>query len=290
MDIFLGLLGCIAAVLVGAHLAKKQARSFSGQSNRLDTNHQPGDGKLPAVNHFDYGDMRFLHLGSPAVQGSMRTSKPNDIHLEYQQRMMGWLLFADFERIKDFHAMQLGLGAASLTKFCNLTLGMHTTAVELNPQVIETCKLWFNLPENNHHLQVILGDAAEVISRAEWQKKIDVLQVDLYDQDAELPVLDTESFYSNCKQLLTESGCMAVNIFGRHSNAKESAQKIARVFSDETVWIFKPTKAGNSIVIALRTSQKMDRSELSSRAHAIESRWSLPARQWPKVLTPVSLS
>jgi spermidine synthase len=116
------------------------------------------------------------------------------------------------------------------------------------------------------------------------------MQVDLYDQDAECPVLDTESFYSDCKQLLTENGCMTVNIFGRHSNAKESAQKIARVFSDGTVWIFKPTKAGNSIVIALRNSQKMDKSELSSRAQAIESRWPLPARQWPKVLTPVSLS
>jgi len=290
MDIFLGLLGCIAAVFIGAYLAKKQARTFSGQSNGLDTNHKPGDGELPTVTHFDYGNMRFLHLGSPAVQGSMKISKPLEIHLEYQQRMMAWLLFADLEKIKHLHAMQLGLGAASLTKFCNLTLGMQTTAVELNPMVIETCKLWFNLPDNNNNLQVLLGDAAEAVTRDEWQAKIDVLQVDLYNQDAECPVLDSESFYSNCKKLLTESGCMTVNIFGRHSKSKESAQKIARVFADGTVWIFKPTKAGNSIVIALRTSQKMDRSELSSRAQAIESRWPLPARQWPKVLTPVSLS
>jgi len=290
MDIFLGLLGCIAAVFIGAYLAKKQARTFSGQSNSLDTNHQAGNGELPTVTHFDYGDMRFLHLGSPAVQGSMKISKPLEIHLEYQQRMMAWLLFADLEKIKNLHAMQLGLGAASLTKFSNLTLGMQTTAVELNPKVIDTCRLWFNLPDNYNNLQVLLGDAAEAVARDEWQAKIDVLQVDLYDQDAECPVLDTESFYSDCKQLLTESGCMTVNIFGRHSNAKESAQKIARVFSDGTVWIFKPTKAGNSIVIALRTSKKMDRSELSSRVQAIKSRWPLPARQWPKVLTPVSLS
>ncbi len=231
MDIFLGLLGCIAAVFIGAYLAKKQARTFSGQSNSLDTNHKPGDGELPTVTHFDYGNMRFLYLGSPAVQGSMKISKPLEIHLEYQQRMMAWLLFADLEKIKHLHAVQLGLGAASLTKFCNLTLGMQTTAVELNPMVIETCKLWFNLPDNNNNLQVLLGDAAEAVTRDEWQAKIDVLQVDLYNQDAECPVLDSESFYSNCKKLLTESGCMTVNIFGRHSNAKESAQKIARVFA-----------------------------------------------------------
>lgn len=290
MDIFLGLLGCIAAVFIGAYLAKKQARTFSGQSNSLDTNHQPGDGELPTVTHFDYGDMRFLHLGSPAVQGSMKISKPLEIHLEYQQRMMAWLLFADSKKIKHLHAMQLGLGAASLTKFCNLSLGMQTTAIELNPKVIETCKLWFNLPDNNNNLQVTLGDAAEAVTRDEWQAKIDVLQVDLYDQDAECPVLDTESFYSDCKKLLTEDGCMTVNIFGRHSNAEESAQKIVRAFVDGAVWMFKPTKADNSVVIALRTSQKIDSSELSSRAQAIESRWLLPTTEWPKVLAPVSLS
>lgn len=30
--------------------------------------------------------MRFLHLGSPAVEGAMQISKPFEIHLEYQQR------------------------------------------------------------------------------------------------------------------------------------------------------------------------------------------------------------
>ena len=288
MDIFLGLLGCIAAVFIGAYLAKKQARTFSGQSNGLDTNHQAGNGELPTVTHFDYGDMRFLHLGSPAVQGSMKISKPLEIHLEYQQRMMAWLLFADLEKIKYLHAMQLGLGAASLTKFCNLTLGMQTTAVELNPKVIETCKLWFNLPDNNNNLQVILGDAAEAVSRDEWQAKIDVLQVDLYDQDAECPVLDSESFYSDCKKLLTEGGCMTVNIFGRHSNAEESAQKIARVFADGAVWMFKPTKAGNTIIVALRSPTRLERSELAKQAQALERRWPLPSKNWLQVLTPVS--
>ena len=288
MDIFLGLIGCVAAVLVGAFLAKKQARTFAGQSNGVDTNHKLGDGGLPTVSHFDYGDMRFLHLGSPAVQGSMRISKPLEIHLEYQQRLMAWLLFADLEKIEHLHAMQLGLGAAALTKFCNLTLGMQTTAVELNPRVIETCKLWFNLPENNHTLQVILGDAAEVITRAEWQAKVDVLQVDLYDQYAELPVLDNESFYSDCKKLLTLSGCMTVNIFGRHSKVTESAQKIANVFGDGTVWIFEPTKAGNSIIMALRSPRQLSKMQISSQAQAIEARWPLPTKNWLKVLTPLA--
>jgi len=197
------------------------------------------------------------------------------------------MLFVDVQKMDQLHAMQLGLGAASLTKFCHLALGMQTTAVELNPQVIETCKLWFNLPENNPRLQVLLGDAAEVVALPNWHAKIDVLQVDLYDQDAERPVLDTEQFYSDCKQILTENGCMAVNIFGRHSHAKESAQKIARACAGGAVWIFEPTVAGNTIVLAMRQIPKMEASELASRAQTIENRWSLPAKQWLKVLAPV---
>lgn len=290
MDIFLGLLACIAAVFMGAYLAKKQARAFSNPSDGLPKQTKLGDGELPTVNYFDYGDMRFLHLGSPAVQGSMKLSKPFDIHLEYQQRMMGWLLFTDLERISHLHAMQLGLGAASLTKFCHLKLGMKTTAIELNPDVIETCRLWFNLPQNNENLQVMVGDAAEVIQQSHWYGTIDVLQVDLYDQDAELPVLDSESFYSNCRQLLSENGYMTVNIFGPHSNVKESAQKIARLFGNDAVWLFKPTKAGNSILVALRSPRKLDRNELASQAQAIEARWPLPAKQWLKALTPFALT
>ena len=118
--------------------------------------------KLPEVNFSDYGDVRYLHLGTPWVQGSMKINKPFEIHLEYVQRMMAWLLFADLNQVSSLHAMQLGLGAGSLTKFCHKHLRMQTTAIELNPQVIAACRLWFKLPEDTSKLHVVLGDAAEV--------------------------------------------------------------------------------------------------------------------------------
>jgi spermidine synthase len=73
---------------------------------------------LPEVNFSDWGDIRYLHLGTEWVQGSMRLDDPYPIDLEYVQRMMAWLLFADPKSLAGRHAMQLGLGAATLTKFC----------------------------------------------------------------------------------------------------------------------------------------------------------------------------
>ena len=38
---------------------------------------------LPEVNFSDLGGVRYLHLGTDWVQGSMRHSAPFEIHLEY---------------------------------------------------------------------------------------------------------------------------------------------------------------------------------------------------------------
>ena len=92
----------------------------------------PTAAALPEVNFSDHGDTRYLHLGTEWVQGSMRTDRPYEIHLEYVQRMMAWLLFVDPATVAKRHAMQLGLGAAALTKFCHRKLRMKTTAIELN--------------------------------------------------------------------------------------------------------------------------------------------------------------
>ncbi|NDF45306.1 MAG: spermidine synthase [Betaproteobacteria bacterium] len=238
----------------------------------------------PNVTFLDYGDMRFLHLGSPAVQGSMQISKPFDIHLEYQQRMMAWLLFTDLNQVNRLHVMQMGLGAAGLTKFCHHHLHTQTTAVELNPKVIDTCRQWFKLPANSNTLQVLLANAADVARDPQWHQTIDVLQVDLYDPDALYPVLDTEAFYADCKQLLTHNGCMVVNVFGRKSNLANSLQKIAASFGNDAMWAFTPTSAGNAIVLAFRTPIAIDDNALLAQAQTIEKRWPLPATQWLKAL------
>ncbi len=281
IDMALGLLACILAIGAGMLLAKKQARAFSGG------NVQQTHGNLPVVTFADYGDMRFLHLGTPAVQGSMRISAPYDIHLDYVQRMMAWLLFTDLDEVKHMHAMQLGLGAASLTKFCRHHLDMQTTAVELNPQVIDTCKRWFNLPENSTKLNVLLGDASDAATNAQWQGSIDALQVDLYDQEAAQPVIDTSEFYANCRNLLTERGCMTVNLFGRDMSFFASLQKIQSAFGKDAVWAFSPTSAGNTIVLAFRLPRMIEPQTLQQQAIAIEARWPLPATKWLKALTHV---
>jgi spermidine synthase len=238
---------------------------------------------LPEVNFSDHGDIRYLHLGTEWVQGSMHLDAPYEIHLEYVQRMMAWLLFLDPQGVTRRHAMQMGLGAASLTKFCHKKLRMKTTAIELNPQVVAACRIWFKLPKDDTRLSVVLGDAAEVAAHEHWRGQVDALMVDLYDHEAAAPVLDSEDFYRHCRGLLTEDGCMTVNLFGRSSSYERSLKRIRSAFGAEAVWAFKPTREGNTVVLALREPVAPTRAQLAQRAEEIETRWGLPARKWLRV-------
>ena len=241
---------------------------------------------LPEVNFSDWGDVRYLHLGTEWVQGSMKLDAPFEIELEYVQRMMAWLLFFDPASVAKRHAMQLGLGAASLTKFCRKTLRMRTTAVELNPQVVAACRGWFKLPADDAKLEVVIADAAAEIRQPRWLGTVDALQVDLYDHEAAAPVLDSEAFYADCRALLTEDGVMTVNLFGRSSSYERSLEKITAAFGADAVWAFKPTREGNTVVLAQAVASRPKRPALADRAQSIQTRWSLPAPKWLRVFKP----
>ena len=128
---------------------------------------------MPQVSVSDDGVSRYLHLGTPWVQGSMNLKKPFEIDLEYVQRMMAWLLFVDPDTVAERRAVQLGLVAAALTKFHYKMLKMHTAAIEINPLVVNICRSWFKLPPDNESLEVVLGDASMEILKPRWQGAVD---------------------------------------------------------------------------------------------------------------------
>ena len=228
--------------------------------------------------------VRYLHLGTPWVQGAMRIRKPLAIELEYVQRMMAWMLLRPSDELTEGHAVQLGLGAAAITRYCHSVLKLRTTAVELNPTVITACRLWFHLPADSARLRVIEGDAAAFAADPANAASVQALCVDLYDHDAASPVLDSEDFYRDCRALLGEGGVMSVNLFGRASSFERSASRIASIFGIERMRSLRPTKEGNTVVLALRDGAVPDRDTLAERADTIEARFDLPARKWLRMM------
>jgi spermidine synthase len=242
----------------------------------------------PEVNFSEEGPVRHLHLGSEWIQGSMLVEAPLELVHEYIQRMMAGLLFLEPTRVPEYQALQLGLGAGSLTKFCHKVLRLkNTTAIELNPQVLHACKGWFKLPADNPRMQVVLADAAVEIKQPRWLGAVDLLQVDLYDEEAAAPVLDSPDFYADCRATLTAEGSMTVNLFGRSSSFQKSVDKIAAAFGRDAIWAFKATREGNTVVLAQRTPSRPKSSSLGERAEIIRSQWGLPADKWVRAFKPV---
>ena len=241
----------------------------------------------PAVTISEERGVRYLHLDSPWVQGAMRISKPDEIELEYVRRMMVWLLWRPFEAWASGRAVQLGLGAAAITRFCHGRLGMPTTAVELNPGVIRACRSWFGLPEDGAGLEVVCADAGRWIASPRQARSVAALQVDLYDHEAAAPVLDDQDFYGACRRALEPGGVMVVNLFGRNASFERSSQQIAAVFGRNQVWRVQATREGNTVVVAAKGVEVPDRHTLTARARQIESAVGLPARRWLQMVRPL---
>jgi spermidine synthase len=233
---------------------------------------QPG---FPPATITEFRGVRFLHLGTSWVQGAMRIDKPDAIELEYVRMMMMWMLFIE----KPKHIVQLGLGSAALTKFCYRRLPeARVTVAELNPNVIAICRAMFELPPDDERLAVREMNALDFVLDKANHNSVDVLQVDLYDEEARGPVLDTPEFYQGCLDCLTEGGVMTTNVFGDFSNYDKNLQTMELVF-DAVVWLPEVHDA-NIVVIAFKKSPQINFSELYKRAAEIRSAMNLPAKGW----------
>jgi spermidine synthase len=249
------------------------SRNHSAVDSRFE---QPGH---PPATVTEFRGVRFLHLGTSWVQGAMRLDKPDAIELEYIQMMMMWLLFLEQPR----HIVQLGLGSAALTKFCYRRLpGARVTAIELNPNVIAICRALFELPPDDTRLAVRQMNALDFVRDPANRHQVDVLQVDLYDEQARGPVLDTPEFYQGCFDCLTEDGIMTTNVFGDLANYDKNLAAMEQVF-DAVVWLPEVHDA-NIVVIAFKRAPQIDFSVLYERAGALKRALNLPAKGWVKGL------
>jgi spermidine synthase len=234
---------------------------------------QPGH---PPATVTEFEGVRSLHLGTSWVQGAMRLARPDAIELEYVQMMMMWMLFHAAPR----HIVQLGLGSAALTKFCYQRFpDARVTAVELNPNVIAICRSLFGLPPDDERLAVLEMNALDFVLDPANHGQVDVLQVDLYDEQARGPVLDTPEFYQACLDCLAPGGIMTTNVFGDDfANYDKNLHVMEQVF-DAVVWLPEVHDA-NIVVVAFRDAPQVDFSVLYERAGEIKRRLNLPAKNW----------
>ena len=239
--------------------------------------------KFEPVTFSEIDGVRYLHLGTPWIQGAMRINRPHAIELEYAQQMMAWLLF--LEPDAHFKTLQLGLGTGAITKF---TLKIHrkirATAVELNPAVMVAAQSMFGLNALDERLSLVQGDAIDFVTHPKHHCQFDTLAIDLYNGDATGPALSSKTFYQGCFDVLKEPGVLTVNLFSRHASYQKNITNLCNAFQNR-VFLFKEVHDNNVVAIALKgPSLNVSWRDLELRAQFIEQKWQLPAKEWVKSL------
>ena len=236
----------------------------------------------PPIDLSEQDGVRHLHFGSVWIQGAMRIRRPFELELDYVRNMMAWLLFMAPPQ----QVLQLGLGAAALTKWCWRFLPQtRVTAVEASDGVIAACHQWFALPAPDDRLRLVCADAGEFVARPRERRRYGVIQVDVYDRDARGPVLDSLAFYRDCRRCLEPPGMLVVNLFGGDQRSfTENLERIVAVF-DSQVLVLPPVAAGNLVVLAFAGPPlSVDSKALFARADELQKQWRLPGPAWAKAL------
>lgn len=218
--------------------------------------------------------VRYLHFGTPWVQGAMNLKKPFKLELEYAKMMMSYILFLD----EPEQVAQLGMGCASLTKFIQKNMRKTcSTVVELNPHVISAAYTMFQLPHHKN-IKIIEMDAAVWI--ATQKECFDVLQIDLYDATARGPVCDSVDFYKDCFTALKETGVMTINLFGDHPSFIKNIKNLNLAFNNR-VLALPEIHEGNRIAIVFKgPSISLSWKDLYDRADIVKEQYGLKAKRW----------
>lgn len=193
--------------------------------------------------------VRSLHLGSSTIQSSMRVSAPNKLELNYTRSMMAFLLFHPAPR--DF--LMIGLGGGSLVKYVYHYLPQsHTTAIEINPQVVAVARTHFCLPEDDERLSVLVEEGGQYV--ATHPGASDVLICDGFDGQALSEPLTTALFFVDCRRALRDNGIFVINLWGSDPRFPTYLERVNEAFDNRTLCL--PTeKHGNILVFGFVREQ-----------------------------------
>lgn len=213
--------------------------------------------------------VRYLHFGSDWIQGAMRIARPWALELDYTREMMTGLLLRP-DTAWPRKVLQIGLGAASVTKFlyrhrpdCKITV------VEIDPAVVPMAQQYFKLPDDPERIRIEIADGADFVIANKG--KYDLILVDGFDSNAKAGRLDSLPFYLDCKARLSKDGLLVVNLLSRSKKFKASVQRLGEAF-DGRALAFPSCDSGNAIAFgAVGHTVELSLKELKQSAKSLKT-------------------
>ena len=190
------------------------------------------------------------------TQSCMLLDAPDVLALDYTRTLMGFLLFEP----RPLSILMIGLGGGSLAKYCHRHLPQADfTVVEINPHVI-AARDAFHVPPDSDRFRVVRADGVAFIASAE--QRYDVLIVDGFTHDERPESLCSEAFYRNCRDVLSPTGVVALNLLA--TDTQVYCDRLSRVF-DGAVLPVRTSGSNNVIAFAGGAVDPVDGEHLRRR-------------------------
>jgi spermidine synthase len=217
----------------------------------------------------DARGVRTLYVGGEAIQSAMRLDDPYALALDYTRCMMTFLLFHPEPR----EALMIGLGGGSLAKFFFKRFRKtRVRVVELDSRVVTAARAHFELPPNDARLSVEIGDGAEALS----PECCDLLMVDAFHDEQQVPKLASAGFYDAAFLALAEPGAMVVNFMDDDPKLDETLQRLEAAFGG-AVLAMPALYDPNIVAFAFKgAAPAVEWEALRRRAEWLEARFGLP--------------
>ncbi|MEO8007863.1 MAG: fused MFS/spermidine synthase [Betaproteobacteria bacterium] len=201
---------------------------------------------MSSIRIYEEAGVRYLQFDAHWIQGAMRLARPWSLELDYTREMMMALLMRP-DHGWPRSVLQVGLGAASITRFLHRNLpDAKLKVVEIDSEVVFNAWQFFKLPEESARLNIEIGDGYRYM--ATTRRRFDLILVDGFDARGRAGKLHTRAFYRLCRARLAGGGMMVTNLLSRRERVKANAGPIRKAF-DGRVLVLPPCDA-NTVVIA----------------------------------------
>jgi spermidine synthase len=227
---------------------------------------------------------RWLKFEHGAIQSCMHKRQPSSLVLPYTRAMATALLFHASPR----RILMLGLGGASFVRF----LRSHypdaaLTVVENDAACVRLAQAYFGLPDDDPHIELIDGDAREVVPGL--SHRYDLVIFDLFLAHGPPEWLREAEIFRACRARLSRSGVLSANLWADPDDADlVPLRGVSRAFEGR-VLLLPVSGYRNLVALAFgRTPDGARLGELRSTARRLTRRWAVDMAAWLEVIESVN--
>ena len=226
--------------------------------------HQTVDGGKIRV--WQQTNQRYLDFADGLLQSAIDLNNPGVLPLPLNRAMLAGLMFADIKRV-----LLAGTGGGATARFlAQRAPQVQGEAVELSAKVADIAKQYFDFPANwPIHIETIQQFLAQP------QAPFDLILVDIAAQQKTPQWLLNSHFLQQCRDHLTATGHVAINLLVDDDKGFLTAMRIIRQVFDKQTLCLSLENHRNIVVFAFNAPPAFLPPIAAKRLLQLEQFWSI---------------